>query len=182
MNISTLQRFLLDKIPRGNPLYTKLVKWRLDSLSKQPQQSHPQRSTEWLESRKGILTASQIPHLLNPNPRLKGSNAALVHGMRFESLALKYYEMKQNVSVRNFGLVLDDEYPWIGASIDGVTSDGTIVEIKCPYQRIIPSKPCQSTYDQVQIQMRVFGLPYADIVQVSAVINSGPFCRIRKSG
>ncbi|KAJ3298729.1 hypothetical protein HK104_010366 [Borealophlyctis nickersoniae] len=73
---------------------------------------------------------------------------------RYEPLAIQFMEKYLQQKIEGFGLLTHDHYPWLGASVDGVTSNGTIVEIKCPYRS-----------GQVQIQMEVLAIPKAIVAK-----------------
>ncbi|RVE44807.1 hypothetical protein evm_010520 [Chilo suppressalis] len=58
--------------------------------------------------------------------------AAIAHGVENEGLALKQLAIQEKVVIAPCGLFIDDEYPFIGATPDGLIGQDTIVEIKCP--------------------------------------------------
>ena len=58
---------------------------------------------------------------------------AIQHGRRYESVAIAQYETEQNVSVRPAGLHIRPDYPYLGASPDGIIDNDTILEVKCPF-------------------------------------------------
>lgn len=106
----------------------------------------PQRTEAWYRARRGMLTASEFKIAAAPVvsqayvmgkifPRPFTSNEAMQWGCRFEDLACATYEHEQEASVREFGLLVHPDAPWIGASPDGVTTTGVMVEIKCPFSR-----------------------------------------------
>ena len=65
-----------------------------------------------------------------------------------------------------FGLKIHDELPWLGATPDGVTDDGKILEVKCPYSRpVLPNVRCKEHYPQLQVLMQVYNLDSCDFVQ-----------------
>ncbi|KAJ3055386.1 hypothetical protein HK097_010662 [Rhizophlyctis rosea] len=66
--------------------------------------------------------------------------------------------------VTPFGFITHDKHPWLGASIDGVLGDGTIVEVKCPqtYGKVGLNVPPELIYwVQIQIQLETLSLPRA---------------------
>lgn len=106
----------------------------------------PQRTPEWYAARKGMLTASEfkiagasdvsqsyVMGKVFPAPFV--TNDAMTWGCRFEDLACAVYEHEHNTKVREFGLLLHPDASWIGASPDGITDYGVMIEIKCPYSR-----------------------------------------------
>ena len=107
----------------------------------------------WAEARKCRLTASNFGAIVNSQKRtsvLKTvmgyygyvSSDAIEWGKKREKVALSAYLKEMNndgkkVSVSESGLLISEEYPFLGASPDGVVrQNGEIglVEIKCPYK------------------------------------------------
>ena len=70
---------------------------------------------------------------------------ALLHGIKFEEVATKIYEKRNNVEITEFGCLPHSFIPYFGASPDGICSIksenknfvGRMLEIKCPKSRII---------------------------------------------
>jgi hypothetical protein len=71
--------------------------------------------------------------------------------------------------VLEFGLITHPEYPWLGASPDGITEDGVMIEIKCPFRRKITGIPPFYYWIQVQLQLEVCNLDYCDFVEYEFV-------------
>lgn len=118
---------------------------------------YKQRSDEWLEKRRSILTASDAASALEMNKYqsrkdliLKKSgiyqskssgdpsaNIAMQHGIDHEDEAADIY-MHRNPHLAPFfeiGLVMHPDHPFLGASPDRVTKDGILIEIKVPFTR-----------------------------------------------
>ena len=57
---------------------------------------------------------------------------AIKHGIDYEESAIKEYESKTGNSVQKVGLVVDQERPYLGTSVDGLVGE-IVVEAKCPY-------------------------------------------------
>lgn len=103
-------------------------------------------SSEWLELRRNLLTASNFGRVIKRRMNTSCSNIvkdiiykksidhvmAIKHGKDNEELAKKQLEKEINVKVKPCGLFIDKEQPYLGASPDGVIDEDTIVEIKCP--------------------------------------------------
>ena len=101
----------------------------------------------WKEERKWRLTASNFglickatdlcnhenlcKKLFNP-PIL--NTLAVIHGKTYESTALKQLEELTQQSVQKCGLILNPQFPFLGASPDGLLNDTALIEIKCPYK------------------------------------------------
>jgi putative phage-type endonuclease len=90
-------------------------------------------------------------------------------GQKYEPIATQIYEKKFNTKVIEFGLLTHDTIPWIAASPDGITEDGTMLEIKCPYRRKITGVPTLYYYQQVQIQLEVADLEKCDFFEIEFV-------------
>jgi putative phage-type endonuclease len=116
-----------------------------------------QGTAEWLDSRRGLITASRIKDVMNvlrnggegagrrkyrnelAMERLTGLTAshyvtpAMQHGTEYEPIARATYELERDVVVESVGLVLHPTLDYAGASPDGITDDRAI-EIKAPQE------------------------------------------------
>jgi len=136
-----------------------------------------QRTEEWYKLRENRLTASDLYDAIN-NPhslvkkKLKNVSynsfaiPALKWGCMFEPIAINIYSHINNTKVNEFGLIVNDNIDNFGASPDGITDEGIMIEIKCPYKReikdtVIPDK----YYYQMQGQMAVCELDICDYVE-----------------
>ena len=102
-----------------------------------------------------------IPPAMNKVPATK-------HGDYYEEIAIKHYEAITGEVCIPCGLKTHDdgEYWFLGASPDGLTESGKIVEVKCPYTRKIQQKTrCLEHYSQIQTLLEVFDLDVCDFVQ-----------------
>tara|TARA_B100001964_G_scaffold239445_1_gene306898 strand:+ start:138 stop:1379 length:1242 start_codon:yes stop_codon:yes gene_type:complete len=163
----------------------KPSKERLDYLRKQVKHlqtlpHHEQRSPEWFKFREGLLTASDWGTVLGNNKYSKPDkvlinkcdknakfygNAATEWGKKYEEVANKIYEARNNVSVIEFGCIKHPTVDFLGASPDGITPDGVMVEIKCPYRRKIIGIPPKYYEDQVRGQLEVCKLDRCDFLE-----------------
>jgi putative phage-type endonuclease len=95
-------------------------------------------------------------------------NSATLWGEHWEDVALqKYCDTHQKI-VYQLNLVQHKTIAWLGGSPDGVTSDGILVEIKCPPNRKIkPGLHGVPSYyiHQVQMLMHVCDLETCHFVQ-----------------
>ena len=137
-----------------------------------------QGTAEWLEQRRSFLTASDVAGVLG-NCVFKDRKAvygqkigtilpevqtqAMKHGTDNEPTARKLYEQLTGKKVIQFGLLTGSESSYfLAASVDGITTDGVVVEIKCPYSRSIVQGEIPGYYhDQIQTQLEVTNLDVA---------------------
>ena len=138
-----------------------------------------QRSQEWLDLRENMITASDAASAIGESPyesedafvkkkvlRTKwAGNEATAHGTLLEPIVREMYDQKYNRKSHEIGLVQHRDYPWLGASPDGVTEDGILVEIKCPKSRKITSNVPKHYWPQVQLQLEITDLEECDFVQ-----------------
>jgi hypothetical protein len=114
-------------------------------------------NTNWIEARKVLITASNMGSVCKRTKQepdklvstLRGYRQqptgirSIQHGKKYEKQALKDYVRKHmsicggNVEVHSRGLVVNPNFPYLGASVDGyVTCNNCgvgVVEVKCPY-------------------------------------------------
>ena len=143
-----------------------------------------QRTPEWYEARRTLLTASDAASVLNIKPfeSYKGnprdecmkkklenkpfSNIFVRHGQAYEDEARDLMCAALGESVIEFGLLRHPSHSWLGASPDGVTESGRCVEIKCPLRRVIQAGQVPHHYwPQIQVQMEVCNLDQTIFVQ-----------------
>ena len=148
-----------------------------------------QRTKEWFNDRKGRVTASNVGAILGVDPwrnredvmramvrdyhgaetEFKG-NPATFYGTNTEMQAKLCFTRQTGIDVEETGFARFAE--WLGASPDGLTADGGVLEIKCPYGIRNDQDPAFKTlkeqpqyYAQVQIQMFACGSPFAHFAQ-----------------
>lgn len=137
-------------------------------------QQWTQRTPEWYDARRELLTASDAAAALGVKPyaSYRGdpraellhkkvhdtflSNMFVVHGQKYEDEACDLMALCMGEVVETVGLVRHATETWLGASPDGVTRSGRLVEIKCPLKRtIVPGHVPEHYYPQIQTQMEV---------------------------
>ena len=104
-----------------------------------------QGTPEWLAWRKTIITATEASAIMGSNPwvtpykawqRKLGlipeqvSNEKMEKGKRLEPLARAQYIKETGIDVKPC-CVQSTEYNFLGASLDGITPAGNVLEIKC---------------------------------------------------
>lgn len=168
MNTETKSKDILKKIDK-----------RVLELQKIPQP--PQRTVEWYDFRNQRLTSSDwgtiisgskyaskrsiIKKKCNKEQHKMLSGKAIMWGVKYEEVAVKIYEKRNNTKVLEFGCLPHPRIPFLGASPDGITTEGIMLEIKCPYSRKITGIPSEQYWTQVQGQLEICELDYCDFFE-----------------
>ena len=151
--------------------------------------SIPQRTPPWYAARMDMITASDIAQALGKGkfgtqkqlilkkckPQDDDAFAALANcppikwGTMYEQVAQELYTKRYGLRVHEFGLLRhpSDSCSFMGASPDGVTEAGVMLEIKCPYRRQITGEVPVQYYYQIQGQLEVCGLSECDYLEVA---------------
>ena len=140
-----------------------------------------QRSEEWYKARQTLISASDFGQALNRGEygsqrdfiikKVEGKSKEikykkpLLWGVKYEDVATSIYSKRNNVQVFEFGLIKHPELDYIGASPDGISDLGIMLEIKCPYSRKISGKIMEQYYDQIQGQLEVCDLDECDFLE-----------------
>jgi putative phage-type endonuclease len=182
-----------------NVVDKETIRDKIRTLQEKPQPD--QRTPEWYERRNNLITASaaskafgtqaSINQLVyekcknqpssqgqnqnascSPPTPLQGSvNSPLHWGQRYEPVTVMVYEHRNKTKLGEFGCIQHDNYPFIGASPDGINIDsespifGRMVEIKNIVNREITGQPKEEYWIQTQIQMEVCDLDECDFVE-----------------
>ena len=153
---------------------------RLEMLQKIPVVE--QRSPEWYKVRKEIITASDFAQALGEGKfgsqkqiyqkkcgyeedKFNSNLPPLIWGTMFESVAADIYMIRNNCKLYDFGLLRHETVDFFGASPDGITDYGIMVEIKCPFKRKITGEIPAQYYYQIQGQLDVCGLSECDYLE-----------------
>ena len=165
----------------------------IDHLStiKQPEQKTP----EWYLFRHDHITASNAWKALasqaNKNqliyekcvpintekhkPTLNENS--LTWGHKYEPLSTAIYELKTNVTVKEFGCIEHPIHIFLAASPDGIiiseNNYGRMLEIKNVVSRVIDGIPKKEYYVQMQLQMEVCNLDECDFVETKFIEYEG---------
>ena len=139
-----------------------------------------QRTPEWYSVRKNLLTASDASSALNQNPYQSAKqllqkkvfddnvftgNFATLHGQKYEDEARLLFGSLYKLDTWDVGLFVHNEYKWLGGSPDGIASDGSLLEIKCPIKREIKHTIPSYYYPQVQVCMEVLNIDKCYFIQ-----------------
>lgn len=168
----SLEFYYHKNLPKYNELKQEYLRKQVIKLKNTFQPV--QKSKEWYEMRNGLLTASDWGKILD------GKNDVLLKkcgddtfiggdaidwGNKYEPVANMIYEHRNNVEVLEFGCLKHPFIDYLGASPDGITPDGIMVEIKCPYTRKITGIPKPEYWCQVQGQLEVCDLDRCDFIE-----------------
>ena len=140
-----------------------------------------QRSEAWLKLRGNMLTASDCAASISANKYqtpddllrkklglgepFKG-NEATAWGTKMEPVACEMFEERYGEKVHELGLIPHEFYPWLGGSPDGLTESNCLVEIKCPFRRVIQAGEVPLCYEsQIQVCMEIMDVESCFFVQ-----------------
>jgi putative phage-type endonuclease len=139
-----------------------------------------QRTPEWYELRMKMITASDwataigqgknskikdiILKKCGKGPKFKG-NIYTAWGTKYEDVATRFYEIENKTKVYEFGVLQHPVYLFLGASPDGITPLGIMLEIKCPFSRVITGIVPHHYWVQIQGQLEVCDLDFCDFLE-----------------
>ena len=141
-----------------------------------------QRSEEWYNVRQQLITASDFAQAVGKG-KFSSQNQfyknkcgyetnsidftipALQWGVRYEEVANMFYKFKMNVEVYEFGILRHPNIDFIGASPDGISDMGIMLEIKCPWKRKKTETIPEQYYYQIQGQLEVCDLDECDYLE-----------------
>ena len=148
-----------------------------------------QRTPDWYAARNTLITASDFAQALGKGKFgtqkqflvkktgyeedvFNEAMPALQWGILFEQVACDAYSLKNdNVNVHEFGLLKHPYVSHLGASPDGISDVGVMVEIKCPWRRkITPGEIPMQYYYQMQGQLDVCGLDECDYLECKITV------------
>jgi len=145
-----------------------------------------QRSLEWHLARWKMITASETASVFGKSPYksknkyLQGksqpietlmnkkwiSNKWCDHGIKFEPVVQDIvYPMITGNTIVEYGCIPHPRINFVGASPDGITPNGVMVEIKCPLSRQMIGIPPIYYWIQMQQQLQVCNLNQCDYVE-----------------
>ena len=164
---------------------------RIELIHSKPQPD--QRTPEWYQVRHNLITASAAYKILGTPSKMNelicdkcnelnvdkfNSNSvegSLHWGVKYEPLSCIYYENTYHTKLESFGCIAHEEYPYLGASPDGINVEptslllGRMLEIKNPISREITGIPKEEYWVQCQLQMEVCNLDSCDFLETKFV-------------
>jgi len=90
----------------------------------------PEESSKRYELKKEILLERLTNNIVS-----KYVNDAMQHGIETEPLAKETFEQKTGILIQDVGFVNHPVIDNFGCSPDGYTSDGGLIEVKCPTEK-----------------------------------------------
>ena len=98
-------------------------------------------------------------------------NSPLHWGQKYEEISRMIYESRNNTQVGEFGCIPHSDYPFLGASPDGININpssplyGRMLEIKNIVNREIDGVPLEEYWIQMQLQMQVCKCDECDFLE-----------------
>ena len=164
---------------------------KLKIVSSKDAANPAQRTPEWYKHRYNMLTASNLWQALSSEAQRNrlifekckpletevteskwvSTEGSLHWGVRYEPLTVLIYERMTGATVGHFGCIDHTEYPFLGASPDGIVVNpesplyGRLVEIKNIFNRDMDGIPSEAYWTQMQIQMQCCDLEACDFVE-----------------
>lgn len=152
---------------------------KLNALIENP--GIPQRTEAWYAARETMVTGSELASAVGSVSSRKqffkrkcagpeGWNdlkdkPAIKWGVLYEPVANELYCRRSCTTVHEFGLLPHPTIPDFGASPDGVSDLGIMLEIKCPFSRVITGKVPEAYYAQIQAQLDTAQLDECDFLE-----------------
>ena len=174
-------KFHYDKdLPKATILKQQYLINQVKHLQTIPQNA--QKSPAWYEMRLSMLSASDWGTILGVNSYANANSVllkkcgeesyfpkvamdAMAWGNKYEDVAISIYEYRNNKKIIEFGCIRHPSIHHLGASPDGITEDGVMLEIKCPVSRKITGIPPKYYWCQVQGQLEVCELDRCDFLE-----------------
>jgi putative phage-type endonuclease len=159
----------------------------------------PQRSQEWFENYGKVLTASEFSALFAMNKRRRDLVYSKSHpsqesqnnyrhacptdemnaigwGIRFEPVIKQILETKDKCTVFEPGRIQHPTNTHLAASPDGIIEKANnpqqlarLIEIKCPYSRVIGKEIPSDYWIQMQIQMEVTDVDECEYIEANLI-------------
>jgi putative phage-type endonuclease len=97
--------------------------------------------------------------------RADSRTSARHHGMKYEAEAIERYAKALDKVVVHPPHRYHPEYPFLGCSPDGVTTDGELLEVKCPTSRLLKASVPRMYMPQLLVSLEILDLDVAHYVE-----------------
>lgn len=190
-SVHSLTNILVCDFGLDDDFVESCMKETLAKIREKDAENPAQRTPEWYLRRYNMLTASNLWQALSTEAQQNrliyekckpletayteskwiSTEGSLHWGVRYEPLTVKVYELLTGAKLDFFGCIVHSEYPFIGASPDGIVVNpesplfGRLVEIKNIYNREMDGIPSEAYWTQMQIQMQCCDLEACDFVE-----------------
>ena len=170
---------------------TTYITEKLNIIREKNEMNPEQRSREWYQQRYNMLTASNLWQVFASDAQKNriiyekckpleldiveskwiNTEGSLHWGVKYEPLTVMVYEHITGAKVELFGCIRHSEYPFLGASPDGIVVNpespmyGRLVEIKNIYNREMDGTPSEAYWIQQQIQLQCCDMLVCDFVE-----------------
>jgi hypothetical protein len=94
-------------------------------------------------------------------PKFRG-NEYTRWGQKFENIVSNIYSQLRQIDILEFGLIPHPTIDFLAASPDGISTDGIMLEIKCPPCRQVMDYPPLHYWQQMQVQLACTDLQFCD--------------------
>ena len=114
---------------------------------------------------------SSVPAPTPAKAQYVNVNSPLHWGQKYEEISRMLYESRNNTQVGEFGCIPHSDYPFLGASPDGININpssplyGRMLEIKNIFNREIDGVPLEEYWIQMQLQMQVCKCDECDFLE-----------------
>lgn len=96
-------------------------------------------------------------------------NEYTLWGQKYEQIVSNVYSQLNEVDMLEFGLLIHPEIPFVGASPDGISTKGVMLEIKCPPIRKVKPYPPIYYFIQILMQLECTSLTDCDYMDCSFI-------------
>lgn len=157
---------VLPRTPAMLDAYLALFPDKADVYFPDPMGSCSPFGTRWSFFYNKIAPLARTTLGLPPAPKDPAPKLACDWGITFEPVAQRIYEAESGRIVHDVGFIPHPDHPFLGASPDGVTDDGRLLEFKCPKSRPIDGIPPIYYAHQIWMQLECCNLEVCDYVEV----------------
>lgn len=118
-----------------------------------------------------IVSSVVVPAPVQTKSQYVNVNSPLHWGQKYEEISRMIYESRNNTKVGEFGCIPHSDYPFLGASPDGINIEpssplyGRMLEIKNIVNREIDGVPLEEYWIQMQLQMQVCKCTECDFLE-----------------